>query len=76
MGFTLSEMKSIAREIIKICLQTILYFMLKNNKLSFQFKDDETKLKAYQDIKDVFGGRLEVVNKNGRLYFDTIPTNY
>lgn len=53
--------KKIHRDYKNLFANNFIFYDKKNNKLLFQFKDDETKLKAYQDIKDVFGGRLELV---------------
>ncbi len=58
-----------------LLINCFVYYDKQDNKLLFQFKDDETKLKVYQDIKDVFADRLEIVKKNGRLYFAVVPTD-
>lgn len=58
-----------------LLINCFVYYDKQDNKLLFQFKDDETKLRVYQDIKDVFADRSEIVKKNGRLYFAVVPTD-
>lgn len=66
--------KEILRNYKNLLANNFVYYDKHDNRLLFQFKDDETKLKVYQDIKEAFGGRLELVKNNGRLYFVVVPT--